>query len=124
MKPKVTIETSIVSYLAARSSQDSVAAGDADAAARRMGVIQSIPELTITDEVGELARVLIENVPLPPRAQVDAFHIAITAIHGIEYLLTWNCTHSHNAALRPRIKALCRSRGFEPPIIRTPLLEA
>nr|VFJ48431.1 MAG: hypothetical protein BECKDK2373B_GA0170837_102048 [Candidatus Kentron sp. DK]VFJ51268.1 MAG: hypothetical protein BECKDK2373C_GA0170839_103144 [Candidatus Kentron sp. DK] len=157
MKPKVYIETSIVSYLAARSSRDSVAAanqkltqqwwevrstyfepvisefvsrevaaGDADAAARRMGVIQSIPELTVTDEVGDLARVLIENVPLPPKAQVDAFHIAIAAIHGIEYLLTWNCTHIHNAALRPRIEALCRSRGFEPPIICTPqeLLEA
>jgi len=85
-----------------------------------MSVIQSIPELAVTDEAGELARVLIENIPLPPKAQVDAFHIAVAAIHGIEYLLTWNCTHIHNAALRPRIESLCRSRGFEPPTICTP----
>ncbi len=157
MKPKVYIETSIVSYLAARTSRDLVvaanqevtqewwearsagfelvisefvfreaAAGDAGAAARRVGIIGSIPELTVTDQVGELARLLIENVPLPPKAQVDAFHIAVAAVHGVDYLLTWNCTHIHNAVFRPRIESLCRSKGFEPPVICTPqeLMEA
>lgn len=148
---KVYIETSIVSYLTARTSHNLVvaanqeltqewwearrtdfdlvisefvaresSAGDADAAARRMKAIESIPELTITNEVGKLARILIDKVPLPPKAQVDAFHIAVAAIHGVEYLLTWNCTHINNAALRPRIEGLCRSKGFEPPIICTP----
>jgi hypothetical protein len=85
-----------------------------------MGMIESIPELTITDQVGELARLLIENVPLPPKAQIDAFHIAVAAVHGIDYLLTWNCTHIHNAALRPRIESLCRLKSFEPSVICTP----
>jgi len=97
------------------------AAGDADAAARRMKVIASIPELSVTNEVGKIARALIENVPLPPKAQIDAFHIAVAAVHGVEYLLTWNCTHINNAVLRPRIESMCRSKGFEPPTICTPL---
>ncbi|WP_295396218.1 type II toxin-antitoxin system VapC family toxin [uncultured Thiodictyon sp.] len=96
------------------------AAGDPSAAARRLAAIQSIQELAVTDEVGELARALIESVPLPPKAQVDAFHIAVAAVNGIDYLLTWNCSHINNAALRPRIDYLCRSMGFEPPIICTP----
>ena len=38
----------------------------------------------------------------------------------MEYLLTWNCTHIANAVLRPRIEAVCRLYGYEPPIICTP----
>jgi hypothetical protein len=47
-------------------------------------------------------------------------HIAIAAAHGVEYLLTWNCTHIANAQMRPDIERLCREEGFEPPILCTP----
>lgn len=95
-------------------------AGDPNAASNRLAAIAGIPELNVTDEVGELARILIEQIPIPAKAQLDAFHIAIASVHGIDYLLTWNCTHINNAELRPRIEAICRSQGFEPPIICTP----
>ncbi len=49
----------------------------------------------------------------------DALHIAIAVVNGMDYLLTWNCTHIANAALRSRIEAVCRSRGFVVPIICT-----
>ena len=95
-------------------------AGDPIAASNRLEAISGIPEINITDEVGLLARILIEQVPIPEKAQLDAFHIAVAAVHGIDYLLTWNCTHINNAVLRPIIEALCRSQGYEPPIICTP----
>ncbi len=38
----------------------------------------------------------------------------------MHYLLTWNCTHIANAALRPRIDEVCRTAGYEPPVICTP----
>lgn len=95
-------------------------AGDPIAESNRLASIAGIPELNVTDEVGELARMLIEQIPIPKKAQLDAFHIAIAAVHGIDYLLTWNCTHINNAELRPRIEAICRFQGFEPPIICTP----
>lgn len=95
-------------------------AGDPNAASNRLASIAGIPELNVTDEVGELARILIEQIPIPKKAQLDAFHIAIAAVHGVDYLLTWNCTHINNAELRPRIEDICRSQGFEPPIICTP----
>ena len=31
---------------------------------------------------------------------VDALHIAVATVHGMEYLLTWNCAHIANATLR------------------------
>lgn len=96
------------------------AAGDPNAARDRLAVIAGIPELNITDEVGQLAQILIEKIPLPEKAQLDALHIAIATVHGTDYLLTWNCTHINNAELRPKTEALCRLQGYEPPIICTP----
>ena len=93
------------------------ATGDPSAARDRLAAIAGIPELKITNEVGQLAQILIEKVPLPQKAQLDALHIAVATVHGIDYLLTWNCTHINNAELRPKIEALCRLEGYEPPII-------
>ena len=76
--------------------------------------------LRITEDARELARSLIAKGSLPANAEIDAFHIAVAAVSGIDYLLTWNCTHIANAVMRPRIEAVCRDRGFEPPIICTP----
>jgi hypothetical protein len=38
----------------------------------------------------------------------------------MHYLLTWNCTHIANAAIRSDIEDVCRARGYEPPVICTP----
>jgi hypothetical protein len=57
---------------------------------------------------------------LPPKAQVDAIHIAVAVLNGMDYLLTWNCAHIANAALRGKIEQTCREQGLEAPIICTP----
>ena len=57
---------------------------------------------------------------MPRKAAIDAAHVAIATVHGIDYLVTWNCTHIANAEMRSRIEAVCRSAGFEPPILCTP----
>ena len=157
MKPKVYLETTIPSYLTARTSRDLVmaahqqitqewwddrrsdfdtyvsqlviqeaAAGDPSASARRLELIRKIPALTIGDAAEDLAQELSRRVPLPDRAALDALHIAIAAVSGMDYLLTWNCKHIANAAHQPRIAAICRDAGHEPPVICTPeaLLEA
>ncbi len=95
-------------------------AGDQDAAKRRLEFLKPFPRLDITEEVERLATKLMTDVPLPPKAQVDALHIAVAAVHRMNYLLTWNCTHIANATLRIRIEAVCRSQGYEPPVVCTP----
>jgi hypothetical protein len=42
------------------------------------------------------------------------------AVHGMDYLVTWNCKHIANAAMRHRIEAICCQRGVDPPTICTP----
>jgi hypothetical protein len=151
MSPRVYVETTIISYLAAWPSRDLVTAahqqvthqwwqtrrggfelyvseavieeassGDPDAATRRLALLQGIPVLEQGPDAAGLARQLVASVPLPRRAAVDALHIAIAAVNGMDYLLTWNCAHPANAALRTGIDAICRSSGYLPPIICTP----
>ena len=151
MKPKIYLETTILSYLTAFLSRDLVSAahqqitqewwdtcrmdfelfvsqiviressaGDENAVERRMEVLKDIPLLEIDGKVAELAADLIKKVPLPERAEVDALHIAVAVANGMDYLLTWNCTHIANAVLRNRIEDICRSYGYEPPVICTP----
>jgi hypothetical protein len=69
---------------------------------------------------------LIRIGPLPTRAEVDALHIAIAVTNQVDYLLTWNCAHLANAALRHQIDHVCRMKGYNPIIICTPeeLLES
>jgi hypothetical protein len=76
--------------------------------------------LTLSEEATGLAQALITPGPLPANAVVDALHIAIAAVNGMHYLLTWNCTHIANAAIRSDIEDVCRARGYEPPVICTP----
>jgi hypothetical protein len=105
---------------------DEASAGDPDAAARRLEVLAPLSLLDPRAEGADLAQALIEQVPLPIGAAADALHIAIAVVNGMDYLLTWNCTHIANAVLRSQIETVCRSKGFEIPIICTPdeLLEA
>ena len=86
----------------------------------RLAVLDGVPVLAQTLEAETLADILLREVPLPPKAAADALHIAIAAVHGVAFLLTWNCTHA-NATLRPRIESICRQLGYEPPVICTPL---
>jgi hypothetical protein len=95
-------------------------AGDPTAAAERLKILQDLPLLEQTEEATRLAQALVDRVPLPERAAVDALHVAIAAVHGVDYLLTWNCRHIANATLRDPIESVCRENDYEPPAICTP----
>jgi hypothetical protein len=85
-----------------------------------MEILKGVPLLEITLEVAELAATLITRLPLPSRAGADAAHIAVAAYHSMSFLLTWNCSHIANAALRPKIEKICREQGYAPPVLCTP----
>ncbi|MGH8716734.1 MAG: type II toxin-antitoxin system VapC family toxin [Burkholderiales bacterium] len=95
--------------------------GDPEAAKRRVTVILGLPELDVSEEAELLAARLLTEGAIPETAKTDAMHIAVAAVHGIDYLLTWNCKHIANAVMRPKIEVICRACGYEPPVICTPL---
>jgi len=95
-------------------------AGHPDAARERLRFVQEFSVLAITDSAGELAATLTKSGAVPGKAPEDALHIGVAAVHGVEFLLTWNCKHIANAMMRQRIESVCRDAGYEPPVICTP----
>ena len=150
-RTSVYIETSIVSYLTARPTNDLLAAarkaitvdwwekqksrfnlytsdlsvleagrGNPEAASRRLGVLSTIHKLEITSPVIALANALLEERALPAKAQDDAVHIVASSVHGMDYLMTWNCRHIDNAETKPIMRRICAVHGYTSPEICTP----
>jgi hypothetical protein len=150
MAQSVYVETSVISYLAALPSRDVVvlahqqltqtwwarrtqyellisqavlteaAAGDPDAALRRLTLVSGLRILDVTPEATDFAERLIRDGVLPPAALLDAIHVATAAVHGVEFLLTWNCKHIANVVVRAKFEQSCRTLGIQPPLICTP----
>lgn len=94
--------------------------GDDMAVARRLQTLVGIPLLAMTDEVLALAEALIEAGAIPRKAIGDSLHIAVSAVHGVDYLLTWNYRHIDNAETKPIIRRICLTKGYGYPEICTP----
>ena len=118
MKRKVYVETSVISYLTARPSKtilgaahqqltqswwerrfeydlfisqvvwQECAAGYTDAARRRLAALEGLEVLAVTEEMIDLAEMLIAQRLIPAKAIEDALHIAIATLHHVDFLLT------------------------------------
>ena len=106
--------------LASELVLDEISAGDPTAAEERLAAIDGVELLDTSDAVEDLAAALLENGAVAASQPRDAFHIAIAAVHGVQYLVTWNFKHIANPTLQNRIASVCRDNGFEPPVICTP----
>ncbi|MCK5802132.1 MAG: type II toxin-antitoxin system VapC family toxin [Lentisphaeria bacterium] len=96
-------------------------AGDPEAASRRLAALEGIPELPIDGESQALADRFIAEGGIPPAAEADALHVAVAAVHGIDYLMTWNCRHIDNARAKPLLRSICAIAGYVCPEICTPM---
>ncbi|MEO7086272.1 MAG: hypothetical protein ABI442_11215, partial [Gemmatimonadaceae bacterium] len=79
-----------------------------------------IESLGVPPEASALAATIISRKLLPPKAAYDALHVAVAAISGMDYLLTWNCKHIANAAIRDDLEAVIRKAGYKPAVLCTP----
>lgn len=83
-------------------------------------MLRGLALLEVNENSRAVGRQLLEKGPLPRQAEGDALHIALAAVHGVEYLVTWNCRHIANARMRSRIEQVILDLGYEPPILCTP----
>jgi hypothetical protein len=151
-KPRVYLETSVISYLVGWLNQRSILVahnqeftrewwsrrrtlyelfssvlavteagkGEPPLASERLTFLAETTLLDLNEAAFSLARDLIRHGRIPQKAEVDALHVALAAVHGMDYLISWNCTHIVNGNILPSVYATCRSNGFEPPFICTP----
>jgi predicted nucleic acid-binding protein len=145
----VYVETTIISYLAARPSRDLRAAAWQEMTAQWWEQERSKYDLFTSELVlaeaeagnAEAAQRRIEalgglgvlSVTEESRLlagrlvadcglpEADALHVALACVHAMDYLLTWNCRHIDNAATKPLVRSVCAVAGYVCPEICTPL---
>lgn len=150
MKPRVYIETSVFSYLTARESASLIGAtrqlltrrwwerrenytlfvsevvireckaGDKEAANHRIAAVNDIPLLSLTDQAADIAKLLLSEGIMPTKAAEDALHIAIAAVHKVDFLLSWNFKHIANPVIQAQIAARLSGLGLALPFICPP----
>ena len=94
--------------------------GDTEIASRRLEIIRNLALLDLNQSVLDLAEQFLERSSLPAKADVDAVHIAAATVHGMDYLLTWNCKHIANAQIQRKLAEISLDLGYELPILCTP----
>ena len=150
MKPRIYIETSVVSYLTARPARDvtlashqaftrdlwdrlgefdvyiselvitEASAGDTGAAAARLAAIESFDEIGIDDAIRELADTLIREKAIPANQPEDALHLAVAAGNGMDIVVTWNFKHLNNPFTRMIARQVVENAGYACPEMCSP----
>ena len=149
-KPKVYVESSTISYLTARPTEepirkakqiltrrwwerresfelyisqtvvDEIRKGDPEAAKLRLQAIKEIPVLVLDDDVKRLVSGLLTSNAVPSHLEPDAQHIAFSSVFEMDFLITWNQKHIATEKKRRQIEAMIEGFGFEPPRLLTP----
>ena len=149
-KPKVYIESSTISYLTARPTEepirkakqiltrqwwerresfelyisqtvvDEIGLGDNVAASLRVDAVRDISILAFVPSILPLTQALLRTGAIPEKSEADAVHIAYTTVHGMDVLVTWNQKHIATDVKRRLIEAVILDFGFRLPRLLTP----
>ena len=149
-KPKVYIESSTISYLTARPTEepickakqiltrqwwqrresfglyisqtviDEIRLGDKIAAGLRIDAVRGMLVLELVPAIQSLAQALLQTRAIPEKSEADAVHIAYAAVHSVDVLLTWNQKHIATDMKRRLIEAVILDSGFRLPRLLTP----
>lgn len=94
--------------------------GDAEIASQRLEIVRNLALLDLNQSVLNLAEQFLRHSTLSAKADVDAVHIAVATVHGMDYLLTWNCKHIANAQIQRKLAEISVDFGYELLILCTP----
>jgi len=94
--------------------------GDPEAARKRLAIVQRFPVLKIEPEAEKLAAVYLQEIPLLGAAARDALHLAVASTTGMDYLVTWNCTHIARGEVKKAVERINDMGEIGTPTICTP----
>jgi hypothetical protein len=91
---------------------DEVARGDSEIAVKRLELLKGLSLVGLNQSVRDLSVQFLIQSNLPPKASDDAVHIAAATVHGMDYLLTWNCKHIANAQIQKSSQKFALTLGM------------
>ena len=94
--------------------------GDPDLARKRLDAVDSFPVLRTTLEAERLAQKIVDERGIPAEYPEDALHIAIAAMAGMDFIVTWNFSHINNPFTKMMIRQAVENAGYECPEIVSP----
>ena len=100
---------------------DEAVRDDSEVAQDRLNALVDIPFLALDEEALGLSDAIVKAGVIPEKAYTDAGHIALAARHGMDFLLTWNCTHLANARKKQHRRRINGRLRSDTPEIITPL---
>lgn len=74
----------------------------------------------MTATAQDLIEEILRRKLVPPSKPLDAAHLAISAAHGMDYLLTWNYAHMANPILQAQFDTLCQELELVAPLMFSP----
>lgn len=84
-------------------------------------MLDGIPVLPANADADMVAQEIVGRSMMPATARIDALHVALAALAGVQYLLTQNCKHIANAHKLPQIYRLLDKLGLSGMLICTPI---
>jgi len=94
--------------------------GDPEAAGKRLKILKEFTHLELNPMVEKMAQVYKDKLRIPPKALRDAVHLAVASVHGVDYLVTWNCAHIANGEVIKKLMRINEAFGIKTPVICTP----
>jgi predicted nucleic acid-binding protein len=85
-----------------------------------LNLLKPLKQLELSEEVAILADGYIDRGIFHRKYIADAIHVAIAAVHKIDYIVTWNFGHLANVRKQARLRLFNTSAGFFSPVIVTP----
>ncbi len=76
-------------------------------------LVKPIIVLNVPEEARDLAQAYIDNEIIPEDYLPDALHIAITTLHGLDILVSWNFKHLVNPVTRRKIKGVNLLKNYK-----------
>jgi hypothetical protein len=101
-------------------SETELRAGTFPRQAECLRMVRRLRYLFVKTSVRDLVAEIIRRKIVPPTKTADAAHLAISTIHGIDYLLTWNYAHLANPVVQARLDQLCEAAERVAPLLVSP----
>jgi hypothetical protein len=82
--------------------------------------IANVPSLPLTEEVIDVAELLIQERVMPQTLSGDAIHVAVATVNALQFILSWNVRHLANPNKREHLRKTLFKVGRIAPEIVTP----